>query len=43
MYPGDSIIVPEKLIKPSIVQSLAVYGSIFSSLALTAAAIAVVK
>lgn len=41
--PGDSIVVPEKLIKPSALRQLIDYSSILSSFGLAAAAINVVR
>jgi protein involved in polysaccharide export with SLBB domain len=43
MSPGDTIIVPEKLINPSALRLFLSYSTAFSSLALTAAALAVLR
>jgi protein involved in polysaccharide export with SLBB domain len=43
LYPGDSIIVPEKMIRPSGLSTLANWTQITSQLALSAAALDVVK
>jgi polysaccharide export outer membrane protein len=43
MSPGDTIIVPEKLINPSVLRSFLQYSTAFSSLALTAATVALLR
>jgi protein involved in polysaccharide export with SLBB domain len=43
LYPGDTIIVPEKIIKPSVVRDILAWSSIFSQLAFGAAAINVIR
>jgi protein involved in polysaccharide export with SLBB domain len=43
MHPGDTIVVPQKLVKPSALRSFLEYSSVFSSLALTAATIAILE
>ncbi len=43
IYPGDSIVVPEKLIKPTLTRQLLDYSSILSSFGLAAAAITVIR
>jgi hypothetical protein len=43
LYAGDTIVIPEKVPKPSALLNLSAYTGIFSSLALGAAAIAVVR
>jgi polysaccharide export outer membrane protein len=43
VYPGDSIVVPEKLIQPTVLRQLLDYSQILSSFGLAAAAINVVK
>jgi len=43
LYPGDSIIVPEKTIKPSALRGLLDWTQIFSQLAFGAAAIDVLR
>ena len=43
MSPGDTIVVPEKLINPSAIRLFLEYSTAFSSIALAAAAIAVLK
>jgi protein involved in polysaccharide export with SLBB domain len=42
IYPGDSIVVPEKLIKPTLTRQLLDYSQILSSFGLAAAAITVI-
>ena len=41
--PGDSIVIPEKLIKPPVLRDLIAYSQILSGFGLAAAAIAVIK
>ena len=41
--PGDSIVIPEKLIKPPILRDLIAYSQVLSGFGLAAAAIAVIK
>lgn len=41
--PGDAIVVPEKLIKPSAIRQLLEYSQIFSSIGFAAAAISVIR
>jgi hypothetical protein len=41
--PGDSIVIPEKLIKPPVLRQLADYSQILSSFGLAAAAIDVIR
>jgi polysaccharide export outer membrane protein len=41
--PGDAIVIPEKPVRPSAIRQLIDYSQVFSSLALGAAAISVVK
>ena len=41
--PGDSIVIPEKLIKPTVLRNILDYSQILSSFGLAAAAIAVIK
>ena len=41
--PGDTVVIPEKLIKPSVLRQVIDYSQIFSSFALGAAAINVVR
>ncbi len=43
MNPGDTVVIPEKVPKPSALRNFANYSQIFSQLALGAAAIAVVR
>lgn len=43
MYPGDAIVVPERLIRPTALRQLIDYSQILSSFGLAAAAINVVK
>jgi protein involved in polysaccharide export with SLBB domain len=43
IYPGDTIIVPQKLIHVSPLQQFLAYSSVFSTLALTAATIAILQ
>lgn len=43
MYPGDTIVVPEKTFKPSILRGFLDWSQMFSQLALGAAAISVLK
>jgi len=43
LYPGDSIVVPEKPIRPSVTRNLLDYSQILSGFGLAAAAIEVVK
>ncbi len=43
MNPGDTIVVPQKLIHPSSLRVLLEYASIFSSLALTGATLALIQ
>jgi protein involved in polysaccharide export with SLBB domain len=43
IYPGDSIVVPEKLIKPTLTRQLIDYSQILSGFGLAAAAIEVIK
>ncbi len=43
MNPGDTIIVPQKLVAPSLMRSFLEYSSVFSSIALTAATIAILQ
>lgn len=43
VYPGDTIVVPEKVYKPSRIQGLLQYSQLFSQLALGAASINVIK
>ena len=43
VYAGDSIVVPEKTFKPGALRTVLEYSSIFSSLALAAAALSVVR
>lgn len=43
IYPGDSIVIPEKLIKPTVLRQLTDYSQILSSFGLAAAAINVVR
>jgi polysaccharide export outer membrane protein len=43
VYPGDSIVVPEKLIKPTVLKQLTDYTQILSSFGLAAAAINVIR
>jgi protein involved in polysaccharide export with SLBB domain len=43
MSPGDTIVIPEKLINPSAIRLFLEYSTAFSSIALAAAAIAVLK
>lgn len=43
VYPGDTIVVPEKLYKPSRLQGLLQYTQLFSQLALGAASINVIR
>ena len=42
LYPGDSIVIPEKLIRPTVLRELVDYSQILSSFGLAAAAINVV-
>ncbi len=43
IYPGDAIVIPEKLIKPSVLRNALDYSQILSSFGLAAAAINVVR
>ena len=43
IYPGDSIVIPEKLIKPPLIRSLVDYSQVLSSFGLAAAAINVLQ
>ena len=43
IYPGDSIVVPEKLIKPTLTRQLLDYSQILSGFGLAAAAIEVIR
>jgi protein involved in polysaccharide export with SLBB domain len=43
VYPGDTVVVPEKLIKPSAMRGIADWSQVFSQLALGAVALNVVK
>ncbi len=43
VYPGDTIVVPEKLIKPSTLRQVLDYSQLFSQFALGAAAVNVVR
>ncbi len=43
MYPGDTIVVPEKTFKPSALRGVLEYSQLFSQFALGAAAIAVIQ
>ena len=43
VYPGDTIVVPEKPIKPSVLRDVIDWSQVFSSFALGAAAINVIK
>ena len=43
MNPGDTIVVPEKVPRPTALRNFVTYSQIFSQLALGAAAIAVLK
>jgi polysaccharide export outer membrane protein len=43
LYPGDSIVIPEKLIKPTAIRQLLDYSQILSSFGLAAAAINVIQ
>ncbi len=43
LNPGDTIVVPEKQVKPSNLRTLLAYSQLFSSLALSAATIAVLQ
>lgn len=43
IYPGDSIVIPEKLIQPTILRQLLDYSQILSSFGLAAAAINVIQ
>jgi protein involved in polysaccharide export with SLBB domain len=43
IYPGDAIVIPEKLIKPTALRNILDYSQILSSFGLAAAAIAVVR
>jgi len=43
VYPGDTIVVPEKTFKPGALRSILEYSSVFSSLALGAAALTVIQ
>lgn len=43
IYPGDSIVIPEKLIKPPLIRSLVDYSQVLSSFGLAAAAVSVLR
>lgn len=43
LYPGDSIVIPEKLIRPTVLRQLLDYSQILSSFGLAAAAINVIQ
>jgi protein involved in polysaccharide export with SLBB domain len=43
VYPGDTIVMPEKTFKPGALRSVLEYSSVFSSLALGAAALTVIQ
>ncbi len=43
VYPGDTIVVPEKTYKPGTLRTVLAYSQLFSQLALGAAAIAVIQ
>ncbi len=43
VYPGDTIVVPEKTYRPGTLRTVLAYSQLFSSLALGAAAIAVIQ
>jgi len=43
LYPGDTVVVPEKVFKPSNLRGLLEWSQLFSQLALGAAAIGVLK
>jgi hypothetical protein len=43
VYPGDTIIVPEKTFKPSVLRGVLDWSQMFSQFALGAAAISVIK
>jgi hypothetical protein len=43
MNPGDTVVIPEKVPRPSPLRNFVTYSQIFSSLALGAAAIAVLQ
>jgi len=43
VYPGDTIVVPEKTFKPGALRTILEYSSVFSSLALGAAALTVIQ
>jgi protein involved in polysaccharide export with SLBB domain len=43
MYPGDSIVVPEKIFKPSALRGVLEFSQLFSQLALGAAALTIIQ
>jgi hypothetical protein len=43
MYPGDTLVVPEKTFKPSALRGVIDWSQIFSQFALSAAALDVIK
>jgi protein involved in polysaccharide export with SLBB domain len=43
LYPGDTIVVPEKMVKPSALRELALWTQLMSQVSLSAAAIDVIK
>jgi protein involved in polysaccharide export with SLBB domain len=43
LYPGDTIVVPEKMVKPSALRELALWTQLMSPVSLSAAAIDVIK
>ncbi|MGB6721280.1 MAG: SLBB domain-containing protein [Terracidiphilus sp.] len=43
LYPGDTIVVPEKMVKPSALREMATWTELMSQLSLSAAAIDVIK
>jgi polysaccharide export outer membrane protein len=43
LYPGDTIVIPEKLVKPSSLRELAAWTEVMSELSISAAAIDVIK
>jgi hypothetical protein len=43
LYPGDTVVVPEKSLRPSAMREFLAWTQIFSQLALGAAAVDVIK
>jgi hypothetical protein len=43
MYPGDTIVVPEKTFKPSVLYGIMNWSQMFSQLALGAASLSVIQ